>query len=198
MKQDVRRFLLVLAVAAAVTAACTADDGPGPRSDAEITIPDLTGLSRARAVGLIDNLDLAIRVERIDVSEIGSTTPSAAGLFARGVVVEQEPPPDTRVAPGTTVTLFVPRPRPLRAGEQTFRLLTHCGLSYPLIFGQRAWLPVDRSLRRTINPPEGFASDGYYDNGTIRRVDDDTLIYTSSTGIEVEYEPTDKRRQGCE
>jgi hypothetical protein len=59
-------------------------------------------------------------------------------------------------------------------------LLTHCGLGYPFIFDHQAWLPVDRRLRRTVNPPEGFASDGYYDNGTIRRIDEDTLMYTSS------------------
>ena len=203
MLLTVRRVLPALLVAAALMTACTVGDDSLPRSDAVITIPNLTGLSRAHAIGLIDNLDLTIRVEEIDVAEIASATPSpgvvTVGVYARDdVVINQDPPPDTRVDPGSTVTLFVPHPRALRPGESNFRLLTHCGLSYPLEFGDRFWLPVDRKLRRTINPPEGFASDGFHDRGTIRRIDEDTLIYTSSTGIEVEYEPTNKRPRGCQ
>jgi PASTA domain-containing protein len=203
MALDMRQVLVALALAAPLIAACAAEDDPQPRSDGVITIPNLTGLSRAHAIGLIDNLDLTIRVEKVDIGQIASATPSpgvvAAGRFAReDVVIKQDPPPDTRVERGTTVTLFVPHPRALRPGESNFRLLTHCGLSYPLEVDNGFWLPVDRKLRRTINPPQGFASDGYYDKGTIRRIDEDTLIYTSSTGIMVEYEPTSKRPGGCE
>jgi hypothetical protein len=202
MPLSIRNVLLPFALAAAVTAGCTAEDDPQPPSDRVITIPDLTGLSRAHAIGLIDNLELEIVIERVDPGGIeGASPPSAAiesGPFALDAVLRQDPPPDTKVAPGTTITLFVPHRRSLRPGEDKFRLLSHCGLSYPLEFAGRFWLPVDRKLRRTINPPQGFASDGYYDNGTIRRVDKHTLIYTSSTGIEVEYEPTNNRPGGCE
>ena len=197
-----RRALLAFALAATLTAACTIDDKPRLRSEDEITITNLTGLSRDRAVGLVDNLDLIIRVEKIDVSEVDSATLSpkivAAGPFARDVVVNQDPLPDTRIKPGATLTLFVPEDPALRPGERKFRLLTHCGLSYPLEFDDRFWLPVDRRFRQTINAPEGFYSDGYYDVGTIRHIDQETLIYTSSTGIEVGYEPTNMRPGGCE
>jgi len=81
--------------------------------------------------------------------------------------------------------------------EQSFHLLIHCGLSYPLRFDGRSWLPVDKKLRRTHNPPEGFGGDENYDRGTIRVVDQDTLIYRSSTGVEVEYEPTERAAGGC-
>jgi hypothetical protein len=202
MDAYLHRALLVLTFVAMLTAACTIDDSPQRRSDDVITIPNLTGLSRGRAIGLVDNLDLTIRVEKIGVPEIEAATPSpgivAACSFARGVVVNQDPLPDTRVSPGATLTLFVPVERALRSGERKFRLLTHCGLSYPLEFDDRFWLPVDREFRRTINAPEGFYSDGYYDVGTIRRIDQETLIYTSSTGKEVRYEPTNKRPGGCE
>lgn len=194
--------LLALTFAATLTAACTIDDNPHLRSDDVITIPNLTGLNRGHAVGLVDNLDLTIRLEKIDVSEIDSATPSPeiveAGPFARDVVINQDPLPDTRVRPGATLTLFVPVDPALRPGERKFRLLTHCGLSYPLEFDDHFWLPVDRKFRRTINPPEGFYSDGYYDVGAIRRIDQETLIYTSSTGVEVRHEPTNKRPGGCE
>ena len=202
MHQYLRRALLALTFVATITAACTPDDNPQLRSDDVITIPNLTGLNRGRAVGLVDNLDLTIRVEKIGVPEIDRATPSPgiveAGSFARGVVVNQDPLPDTRVRPGATLTLFVPVERALRPGELKFRLLTHCGLSYPLEFDDRFWLPVDRKFRRTINAPEGFYSDGYYDVGTIRRIDQETLIYTSSTGVEVGYELTNRRPGGCE
>jgi hypothetical protein len=89
-------------------------------------------------------------------------------------------------------------PTTARQDETGFRLLTHCGLSYPMRFQGTFWLPVDQDLRKTINPPLGFASDGYYDEGTVRVVDDDTVVYTSSGGIQVEYAPTKKRPFGCE
>jgi hypothetical protein len=60
------------------------------------------------------------------------------------------------------------------------------------------WLPVDPELRRTGNPPAGFSSDDYFDEGVVREVDDDTLIYISSGGEEVEYKPTEEPRGGCE
>ena len=82
--------------------------------------------------------------------------------------------------------------------ERPYRLLTHCGLSYPIKFDGRFWLPTDPELRDTVNPPEGFESGGFYDRGTIRRADDDTVIYTSSTGVEVEYEPTTEVPRGCD
>jgi len=190
-------------VIALVFTACVTDTERPSGSDAgSITIPDLTGLSPDNAVALIDHVDLDIRIEPVDVTEIDPGAPSpgvvVSGRFARDVVLKQEPPPDTKVASGATVTLFVPYARPLRPGERKFRLLTHCGLSYPLEFEDRFWLPVDPKLRRTIGPPEGFTSDGYHDAGTVRRIDRDTLIYTSSTGIEVRYEPTDERPYGCE
>jgi hypothetical protein len=202
MDPYLRRALLAVTFAATLTTACTIDDSPQLGSDDVITIPNLTGLSRGRAVGLVDNLALTIRVEKIDVSEIDSATRSprivAAGPFARDVVVNQDPLPDTRVKPGSTLTLFVPVDRALRTGERKFRLITHCGLSYPLEFDDRFWLPVDRKFRRTINAPEGLYSDGCYDAGTVRRIDQETLIYTSSTGMEVEYQPTNKRPGSCE
>lgn len=88
-------------------------------------------------------------------------------------------------------------PAPEQEGER-FELLIHCGLSVPLEFDDRLWLPVDRRLRRTHNPPEGFGSDENYDVGTIRVIDHDTIIYTSSEGVEVEYEPTKRRPEICE
>jgi hypothetical protein len=84
------------------------------------------------------------------------------------------------------------------ADEKPHRLITHCGLSFPMHYEGRNWLPVDPELRKTFNPPEGFSSDGYVDEGVVREVDDDTLIYISSSGEEVEYEPTDEPRGGCE
>jgi hypothetical protein len=197
-----RQLLSGLVLAFVLVAACTPEDDREPGSNAVITIPDLTGLSRSHAIGLIDNLDLEIRIQRVDVTGIDSETPSPGfvigGQFAGDAVLRQDPPPDTRVSPGATITLFVPYGRPLRPGEKKFRLLTHCGLGYPLEFENEFWLPSDPELKRTINTPEGFASDGYYDNGTIRRIDDNTLIYTSATGIAVEYEPTSKRPPGCQ
>jgi len=86
----------------------------------------------------------------------------------------------------------------LDANESRHRLLTHCGLSLPMRYEGRNWLPIDRELRETINAPRGFASDGYYDEGAVREVDHDTLIYISSGGEEVEYEPTNEPRGGCE
>lgn len=86
----------------------------------------------------------------------------------------------------------------IRAKEKPFRLLIHCGLSYPLEYQGRSWLPVDTQLRRTHNAPDGFGSDENYDLGTIRELDEDTIIYKSSEGREVEYEPTDRRARGCE
>ncbi len=86
----------------------------------------------------------------------------------------------------------------VRSKEEPFKLLTHCGLSYPLRFNGRDWLPVNPRLRRTHNAPDGFGSDENYDLGTIRRIDEDTIIYTSSEGFEVEYEPTDSEADGCE
>ena len=83
-------------------------------------------------------------------------------------------------------------------GGRPFRLLIHCGLSFPLEHEEQLWLPVDPRFRRTHNPPEDFGGDENYDEGTIRRVDEDTLIYTSSAGVEVEYAPTNKRPGGCE
>ena len=184
---------------AIVLVGCTGDDGA---RRGLITVPDLTGLSRDRAVGLVGQLDLDIRIEEIDITEIDSLTPSpgtvAGGQFAGDAVLRQEPVPNTRVEPGATLILFVPAERLLRAGEERLRLLTHCGLSYPLTYQGQRWLPVERRFRRTHNPPEGFHSDGYYDRGFIQKVDEDTLIYTSSTGIAVEYEPTKRREGGCD
>ena len=85
----------------------------------------------------------------------------------------------------------------LRPGEERHRLLTHCGLSFPMRYDGQNWLPVDPALRATISAPQGFSSDNYYDAGVLRRVDDDTVIYTSSGGTEVEYKPTEKKRGGC-
>lgn len=84
-----------------------------------------------------------------------------------------------------------------RSADRPFRLLIHCGLSYPLRYRGRFWLPVDTRLRRTHNRPDGFGSDDNYDMGTIRQIDEDTIIYTSSEGVEVEYEPTKRRRNLC-
>jgi hypothetical protein len=168
-------------LAAVALAACTSAS-----SERKITIADLTGINRTRAVSLVDNLDLEIRIQEVDSDATSE------------VVLRQVPVAGTVVQPGSTLTLFVPNPRLLPVGERRFRLLTHCGLSYPLEFDGHFWLPTDRTLRRTINAPEGFASHNYYDHGTIRRIDADTVIYTSSTGVEVRYEPTTKVGQGCE
>ena len=86
----------------------------------------------------------------------------------------------------------------VRAPDRPFRLLIHCGLSIPLEFDGRNWLPADKPLRRTHNPPDGFGGDENYDMGTIRRIDKNTIIYTSSEGREIEYEPTTKRAEVCE
>lgn len=85
----------------------------------------------------------------------------------------------------------------LGANDTPHRLLTHCGLSFPILYEGRNWLPIDPELRATVNPPRGFSSDGYFDEGVVREVDHDTLIYISSDGEEVEYEPTGNRRGGC-
>jgi hypothetical protein len=175
---------IVVAGALLLTACEAGPRGPVAR---RITIPDLTGLSRTHAIDLIADLALEISVERVESERL-----------ARAVVLSQDPPPGTVVDPGSTITLFVPARRPLGERERRFRLLTHCGLSFPLEFAGRFWLPVDPQLRRTLNPPEGFASDGFFDKGTIRRIDRDTLVYTSSTGTSVEYEPTDRGPGGCD
>lgn len=86
----------------------------------------------------------------------------------------------------------------LRSPDKPFRLLNHCGFSVPLEFRGRNWLPVNPRLRTTHNPPDGFGSDENYDIGTMCRIDDDTIIYTSSEGREVEYKPTKKRAEVCE
>jgi hypothetical protein len=162
----------------------------------------MTGLSRERATNLLSRLDLVISVEEIDVTTIDSRIPSpgtvGGGRFAGDAILEQDPAPNTRVAPGSTITFYIAQARPLRPGERSFRLLTHCGLSFPLEFETQLWLPVERKLRRTINAPEGFRSDGYYDKGSIRRIDENTIVYTSSTGVEAEYRPTHKEPRGCE
>lgn len=85
----------------------------------------------------------------------------------------------------------------LGPGEKRHRLLTHCGLSFPMRYEGQNWLPEDQEWRETISAPRGFSSDGYFDEGKVQRVDDDTVIYTSSGGTEVEYEPTDRKRGGC-
>lgn len=102
----------------------------------------------------------------------------------------------TQVPRGTTITLLLSSTTPVEPGERPFRLNTHCGLSHPLLFAGRAWLPTDKKLRRTINPPKELGGSGG-DYGTIRRVDKNTLIYTAANGFKVEYEPTAKRAQAC-
>jgi PASTA domain len=175
---------LALSLVTVALAGCTVlggDDG-----GRKITIADLTGINRARAVSLIDNLDLDVRIVTVESDATSE------------IVLRQVPVAGTVVEPGSTLTLFVPDPDLIPVGEGRFRLLTHCGLSYPLEFDGHFWLPTNPRLRRTINAPEGFASHNYYDHGTIRRVDADTVIYTSSTGVEVTYEPTTKVGQGCD
>ncbi len=86
----------------------------------------------------------------------------------------------------------------LADNERRHRLLTHCGLSFPMRYESRNWLPVDEELRKNSNPPPGFSSADYFDEDVVREVDEDTLIYVSSGGEEVEYEPTQKQRGGCE
>ena len=86
---------------------------------------------------------------------------------------------------------------PAAKGE-AYALYIHCGLSNPLEFGGRTWLPIDPALRRLHNVPEGFGGDGNEDEGKMFRQDRDTLIYTSSTGQRVEYAPTKKMSEGCE
>lgn len=49
-----------------------------------------------------------------------------------------------------------------------------------------------------IGTRHSYTLDENYDRGTIRRIDADTIIYTSSEGREVEYEPTDRRTEVCE
>lgn len=168
----------IVAVGAALLlmgAACEAGDARRP----PITLADLVGMNSDQAVSMIDHLDLVIEVE-----------PTAAPAGAQGgTILQMEPAAGTTVEPGSTLTLFVAPERELQASERPFRLLTHCGLSFPLRFQDSYWLPVDPKLRRTINAPRAFTSHGYYDRGTIQRVDDDTLVYTASTGTEVEYEP---------
>lgn len=94
--------------------------------------------------------------------------------------------------------MFAYRPPAPREHEEPFRLLVHCGLSVPLEFDDRLWLPIDPELRRTRDPPDGFGTDENYDEGTIRVVDRDTLVYTSSEGVEVEYEPSEEGPKFCE
>ena len=192
----------VAAVAAAVVSLGAACDGQGGRAARSITVTDLTGLAGERAVRLVDSLDLDIRIEEAGDRDAprGGSSPGVdfTGGFAPGVVVRQDPAPGTKVEPGAVLTLFVSGATRLGEGERRFRLLTHCGLGLPLEFQGEHWLPVNRKLRRTINAPEGFTSHGYYDVGTVRRIDRDSLVYTSSMGIAVEYEPTSRRSQGCE
>lgn len=179
------KHLVAVGAAIFLLASCQSADKEQP----DITIADLVGMNSDQAVSMIDHLDLAIEVEPTD---------GPAGAQG-GTVLKMEPAPGTTVESGSTVTLFVAPERELQTGERPFRLLTHCGLSFPLRFQKQYWLPVNSKLRRTINAPRGFTSHGYYDRGTIQRVDEDTLIYTSSTGVEVGYEPaTVTTKPGCE
>lgn len=177
----------VVAVCVALLSLVSCQGGERPQRD--ITVADLVGMNSGRAVSMIDHLDLEIEIQPTD-APAGATS---------GTILRTEPEAGTIVEPGSTIILFVAPERELRTGERSFRLLTHCGLSFPLRFQRSYWLPVDRALRRSINPPEGFASHGYYDRGTIRRIEQDTLIYTSSAGVEVEYEPAKvTKTPGCE
>lgn len=196
-----QRVLIVIATCAVIVGSCIDDPQP-QRAERKITIPDLTGLSRDYAIRLIDNLELDIHIEHVHPRDVEGGDVSSAELratrLANDVVLMQKPPPDTKVVAGGMITLLVAEERTLREDEEKYRLITHCGLSFPLEYDHQFWLPVDRKLRQSVNPPEGFSSDGFYDNGTVRRVDDYTLIYTSSSGVQVEYEPTTKRPRGCE
>lgn len=196
------RVLLVLVTSAALIGGCVEDDEPRPVQRRRITIPDLTGLSRTYAIQLVDNLDLEIRVEHVDPENVEDATAGwgdvPTGRFAGDTVLRQRPAAGTKVIPGAALTLLVPEERELRPDEEKYRLITHCGLSFPLEYDHRFWLPVDRKLRRSVSPPDGFSSEGFADDGTVMPIDDDTLIYTSSTGIEVEYQPTRRRPPGCE
>lgn len=189
-------------MAAAALLAFVACSGEADRPGRSITVADLTGLTHERAVRLVDNLDIDVRIEKVDGRDMRPAASSPGivltGNLAPGVVLTQEPAAGSTVEPGAELTLFVSRATRLRRGERRFRLLTHCGLSLPLAFGGEHWLPVNRKLRRSINAPEGFTSHGYYDVGRVRRVDEDSLVYTSSTGVAVEYEPSSKRAEGCE
>lgn len=177
----------VIAVAVTLLLLGSCEDGREPQRD--ITVADVVGMNSEQAISMIDHLDLVIEVE---------PTNAPAGAQG-GTILRMEPAPGTVVDPGSTLTLFVAPDRELQTGERELRLLTHCGLSFPLRFQGTYWLPVDPKLRRSINPPSGFSSHGYYDRGTIRRVDHDSVIYTSSAGVEVEYEPAKVTTEpGCE
>jgi hypothetical protein len=188
-----------MAAVLTVGVACDAHEGSKARP---ITVADLTGLARERAVRLVDGLDLDVRIEEVDGRDMRPLASSPGikltGNLAGDVVTTQEPAAGVVVAPGAELTLFVSRATRLRRGERRFRLLTHCGLGLPMELEGRYWLPVNRKLRRTINAPEGFTSHGYFDVGRVRRVGRDSVVYTSSTGVAVQYQPTSRRPQGCE
>jgi hypothetical protein len=101
-------------------------------------------------------------------------------------------------APPVSTSMNSPSDEVADQQGKPFRLLIHCGLSYPVRFRGRYWLPVDNDLRRTHNPPPGFGTDENFDWGLMFVVDSDALVYQSSEGIRVEYEPTNRRPTGCE
>lgn len=144
---------------------------------------------------------------RPDPSEDPSAVPSQPSTFCRSrldrdllqLVIDQPErfAIDFRRGPNDEPALVAELEPQGEAGER-FELHIHCGLSVPLEFSDRVWLPVDPRLRRTHNPPEGFGGDENYDVGTMRMVDDDTIVYTSSEGVQIEYEPTNRRPEICE
>ncbi len=182
MKQRavIRAAAVILIV---MNAACAGDEAP-PQL---VTIPSFVGRNAAGARDLANRHGLSVTIRS------GESSP--AGLS--DAVMQQKPPPGTRVERGSEVTLLLHSTLELGPGEELFRLTTHCGLSYPLKFDGQAWLPTDKRLRRTINPPRIFGLEGGIDFGTVRRVDRDTLIYKTSSGHEIEYEPTNKRVGPC-
>jgi hypothetical protein len=182
---------LLIAITMVVSLSACTKDADKPPKEQVITIADLVGVGRDYALQLVGNLHLDVKV--VTLAELPERNE-----LARDVVLRQDPVAGTKVPAGSTLTLFVPEERELRSQERPFRLITHCGLALPVRFEREKWLPVNDRLARSVNPPDGFSSDGFYDHGTIRRIDRNSMVYTSSMGIEVEYAPTKKPLGTCE
>lgn len=101
-----RAALPTVLLAAAVALAGCSDDGPAPTTtmDAAVTVPDVRGeLFAPPALRKLCGAGLTIR--RVTVTRRTERVPSLERAFAEALVVTTTPPPGTRVAAGSAVSL---------------------------------------------------------------------------------------------